>query len=245
MPRLYLPGPIEAGEFSLPDATVRHLQALRLRVGAALTLFDGRGGEWVAQLVSASPRARVQVLAHVVVERELPWDVELVVGMPANERMDWLVEKAVELGAARVRPLMTARTVLRLHGERAERRAAHWRAIAVAACEQCGRNQIPHIAAPMAWADWLGTTGARQAGEARCLLALPGPDVTPDRASWAPTFASAHRLVALSGPEGGLDDAEIDAAVQAGFSPLNLGSRILRAETAPLAWLAALGSVAR
>ncbi len=248
MPRLYLPGPLAAGLLDLPRDLVRHVQALRLRPGDALTLFDGLGGEWQGQLVSPAPAASVELMRHLAVERELPWAVTLAVGMPANERMDWLMEKATELGAARVQPLMTARTVLRLDGERALRRTAHWQAVAQAACEQCGRNQLPQVAVAARLEAWLAAlpphTGTGVA--ARCLLAAPSEGQALPFAAWAGLDAArpggAHEIVVLSGPEGGLSPDEIALAQRAGFVAVSLGPRVLRAETAPLAWLAALAA---
>ncbi|MHB1668782.1 16S rRNA (uracil(1498)-N(3))-methyltransferase [Thiomonas sp.] len=246
MARLHLPGPLSAGLLDLPRDIVRHVQALRLRVGDDLTLFDGRGGEWQGPLVSPPPAARVELLRHVAVERELPWAVTLAVGMPANERMDWLVEKATELGAAQVQPLMTVRSVLRLDGERAARRAAHWQAVAQAACEQCGRNRLPQIAIPTRLDTWLASlppatlSGSGAAG--RCMLAAPGEGQALPFAAWAAGLASSQNLLALSGPEGGLSADEIALAQRAGFVAVSLGPRVLRAETAPLALLAALAA---
>jgi 16S rRNA (uracil1498-N3)-methyltransferase len=238
MPRLYLPGPLHAGCCELPPASARHLQALRLRNGDALTLFDGGGGEWQARLLQAP--ARVELLQHVDVERELPWDVTIAAGMPANERMDWLVEKATELGVACIQPLMTERSVLRLQGERAQRRAAHWQGVAQAACEQCGRNRVPEVALALNLRDWLVGLGTPAADELRCMLAAPRQGEAQGVAEWRAGLAAVRRLRVLSGPEGGFGPDEILAAERAGFRALSLGPRVLRAETAPLALLAAL-----
>jgi 16S rRNA (uracil1498-N3)-methyltransferase len=243
MARLFLPGPLSAGSLDLPRDVVRHVQALRLRVGDDLTVFDGLGGEWPSVLVSPPPAARVELLRHVAVERELPTHVTLAVGMPANERMDWLAEKATELGAAQVQPLVTARSVLRLDGERAARRAAHWQAVAQAACEQCGRNRLPHIAVPTrldAWLAGLPAAGDGSGAAGRCLLAAPGDGHALPFATWAAGLTGSQNLLALSGPEGGLGPDEIAWAQSAGFVAVSLGPRVLRAETAPLALLAAL-----
>ena len=247
MPRLYLSGPLFAGMADLPPAAVRHVQALRLRAGDALVLFDGSGGEWEARLTNPPPAARVEILRHLPIERELSPAVTLAVGMPANERMDWLVEKATELGAAAVQPLMTSRTVLRLEGERAARRAAHWQAIAQAACEQCGRNRIPAVPAATRLEAWLASlppqAGAVPDGAARCVLSAPGQGQALPFAAWAGARPAWRTLTVLSGPEGGLSPEETSLAVRAGFVPLSLGSRVLRAETAPLALLAALAAL--
>jgi 16S rRNA (uracil1498-N3)-methyltransferase len=173
----------------------------------------------------------VRVGAHQALERELPRHVTLAVGMPANERMDGLIEKATELGAAAIQPLVCERSVLRLAGVRAERKAAHWQAIAMAACEQCGRNRIPQVSAPQALREWLAAR-PRDAASARWLLSLD------DARSWPPPHASGQAIEILSGPEGGLTSAEEIAARAAGFVATSLGVRILRADTAPLAALA-------
>ena len=155
-PRVHVDVPLAAGLVTLPAAASRHVQVLRLQPGSALTLFDGRGGEWSAQVASIGRRdVQAQVSAHSAAERELARTVTLALGMPANERMDTVVEKAAELGAAALQPLVTQRSVLRPEGERAERRRAHWQAVAVAACEQCGRNRVPAVAPVHTLRDWL------------------------------------------------------------------------------------------
>lgn len=234
-PRLFLPGPLRAGAIELPAAAARHVQVLRLRPSAELTLFDGTGGEWRARLLGAG---QVELLDHATVERETAQRVTLALGMPANERMDWLVEKATELGVAAVQPLTTRRSVLRLSGERAARRVAHWHGIAVAACEQCGRNRVPEIAAVLdltAWLAQLGESTSRAAPQRRLLLSpgadTPAPPLTPDESA-----------LVLSGPEGGLSDDEEALARAAGFVATTLGPRVLRADTAPLAALMRLTS---
>ncbi len=239
MPRFHCAVPLAAGAtLVLPPGAARHVQVLRMQPGDALTLFDGTGGEYAAT-VERMGRSEVSVTvgAHSAVEREAPRAVHLAVGMPANERMDWLVEKATELGAASIRPLMTAHAVLRLAGERAEKKRAHWEAVAIAACEQCGRNRVPRIHPVQAFAnqdDWADAGP----GTLRLVLSLaPGTRRIAEAA--APAGADAPVLV-LSGPEGGLSGAEEQEALARGFVPVTLGARVLRAETAALAALAAL-----
>jgi 16S rRNA (uracil1498-N3)-methyltransferase len=234
-PRLHVPTPLSPGaELALPPAAARHVQVLRLQPGDALILFDGAGCDWPA-VVLGMGRASVDVRvgAPRTLANELPWPVTLAVGMPANERMDTLVEKATELGVACIQPLLTERSVLRLDGERAERKRAHWQAVAVAACEQCGRARVPAVAGVLPLARWLAAPGA-----GRRLLLSPRADAAPLR-----TFVPGA-WCALSGPEGGLSAAEEAAAEAAGFAPLSLGPRVLRADTAPLALLAWLGAAA-
>jgi 16S rRNA (uracil1498-N3)-methyltransferase len=235
MPRFYCLVPLASGQsLDLPPGAARHVQVLRLQPGAHITLFNGEGGEFDATIEEMGRRdVRVQVGAHDAVEREARTRVTLALGIPANERMDWLVEKATELGAAAIRPLQTERTVLRLSGERAAKRLARWQGIAVAACEQCGRNRVPEIHPVQDLAEWLRQLPAAHE-ESRLLLALrPGAQALPE--------ASAQGMTVLSGPEGGLSAAEEDAALNAGFRPVTLGPRVLRAETAPLAVLSRLG----
>ena len=233
-PRFHVPFPLAAGtEIELPEGASRHVQVLRLQPGDALTLFDGRGGEWAAQVLLMGRReVRVQIDAFVDVSRELPLAVTLAVGMPANERMDALVEKACELGVAAIQPLVCERSVLRLAGERAHKKVAHWQAVAVAACEQSGRTRLPAIAPVQALGAWLA--------------GLPPPDATPrlllgfTDAVALPTPGAHAAVLALSGPEGGLGPAEEAAARARGFTAVSLGPRVLRADTAPLALLAHL-----
>ncbi|WP_041675786.1 16S rRNA (uracil(1498)-N(3))-methyltransferase [Ramlibacter tataouinensis] len=231
MPRFHCPEPLAAGPLLLPPGAARHAQVLRLQPGDAITLFDGRGGQWQA-VIERMGRSEVAVLvgAHQAVEREAPREVHLAVGIPANERMDWLVEKASELGAASVQPLLAERSVLKPNGERAAKKQAHWQAVAVAACEQCGRNRVPVVHAPAALEDWQPAAGGR-----RWLLSLA------DGAPGAATALSAPGPAwVLSGPEGGLTAQEEALALARGFERVSLGQRVLRAETAPLAMLALL-----
>ncbi|GKS89491.1 16S rRNA (uracil(1498)-N(3))-methyltransferase [Acidovorax sp. SUPP2539] len=241
MPRFHCPLPLAGGAaLALPPSAARHVQVLRLQPGDAITLFDGRGGEYAATITRMGRSdVDVEVGAHDPVEREAARAVHLVVGMPANERMDWLVEKAAELGAASIQPVAAARSVLKLSGERAQKRQAHWQAIAVAACEQCGRNRVPEVHAPLALADWLRAHAAEahaaEGGLARLVLSLRDGS-RPLREA----VGSAGRVQVLHGPEGGLTAQEEDLALAHGFAPASLGARVLRAETASVAALAQL-----
>ena len=248
-PRIHMATPLQAGaEIELPANASRHVQVLRLQPGAALTLFDGSGGEWSAEVLAMGRKSvSARALNFHSIERELATPVTLALGMPANERMDTLVEKATELGAARIVPLVCERSVLRVAGERAERKATHWQAIAVAACEQSGRNRLPQIDTPMLLRDWLATVSAASAAGAataaasvtagaRLLLSL----ADGARPLAARRLAAGVPLLVLSGPEGGLSPAELAVALAAGFAPVNLGPRVLRADTAPLAVLACI-----
>ena len=240
MPRFYVPALLQPdARIALPAGAARHVQVLRLQPGAEITLFDGRGGEYVA-VVERMGRSdvQVQVGAHTAVERELPRAVHLAVGMPANDRMDWLVEKATELGVASIQPLMTERSVLRLQGERADKKRLHWEAIAIAACEQCGRNRVPHVYPVEPLSDWLAQADWVEPAT-RCLLSLrvaatPFGDLAID---------GERPIRIVGGPEGGLADREEDLLIAAGFVPTWLGLRVLRAETAALTALAVLAAL--
>ncbi|MFT3819429.1 MAG: 16S rRNA (uracil(1498)-N(3))-methyltransferase [Rubrivivax sp.] len=235
MLRLYVDGPLMADQtLDLPPGPARHVQVRRLQPGDALRLFDGLGGEWQAEVLAMGrQQVRLRLGAHEAVERELPQPVTLAVGMPANERMDWLVEKATELGAAAIQPLVCERSVLRLADERAARKREHWQAQAVAAAEQSGRTRVPRIGLAVRLPEWLATLGDERGP--RWLLSPAGARPLP----FAPAPAASAPLL-LSGPEGGLSPAEEDAARAAGFEAVQLGARVLRAETAPLAALAVL-----
>jgi len=233
-PRLYLDAPLRAGdELDLPPEPARHVQVLRLQPGDPLTLFNGAGGEWAAEVLRMGGRQQVSVRVgvHVPASREPGRRVMLALGMPANERMDALVEKATELGVAAIQPLQCARSVLRLAGERAERRREHWQAVAIAAAEQSGRTRVPRIEPVRALVDWLRAPPEAAAGSTRLVLSL-GADATPLAAEAGRPGADDWLL--LSGPEGGLEPQEEALARQHGFSPASLGPRVLRADTAPL-----------
>ncbi len=236
MPRFHCPTPLQTGDvISLPAGASRHVQVLRMQPGGAITLFSGgpKHGEFEATIEHMG-RSEVRVLvgAHSPVEREPARQVHLIVGVPANDRMDWLVEKATELGVASIQPVMTERSVLRLSGERADKKRAHWQAVAVAACEQCGRNQVPVVHEVMSLTAWLGSQPAA-AESARYLLSL-----RPETQALGPLIGkSTSAATFLSGPEGGLSMAEEVAAIAKGFQPVSLGNRVLRAETAGLAAL--------
>jgi 16S rRNA (uracil1498-N3)-methyltransferase len=244
MPRFHCPRPLAAGQtVELPGGAARHAQVLRLQPGSRVTLFDGSGGEFEAVVEHMGRReVRVMICRHVAVEREASRPVQLAVAMPANDRMDWLVEKATELGAAGIQPLVAQRSVLKLEGERAGRKRAHWQGIAVAACEQCGRNRVPAVFPVLDLHDWLGalaTQGAESPANGdtplRLMLSL-GAEALPLH---VPTLEHGP-VTLLSGPEGGFGPAEEAAACAAGFRRMNMGPRVLRAETAPLAALVLL-----
>lgn len=236
--RLFVERALVAGDtFDLPEGAARHAQVRRLQPGDALVLFDGRGGEWRSEVESMGRRqVAVRVLSHDPVQRETLPAVTIALGMPANERMDTLVEKATELGVAAIQPLVCERSVLRLDGERAERKRQHWQAIAVAASEQCGRTRLPQVGLAMPLTAWLGAQALSvDETEVRWLLSLAA-----NAQGWQLPRAAVRTVTVLSGPEGGLTEAEQDLARRRGFCDLGLGPRVLRADTAPLVVLAAL-----
>jgi 16S rRNA (uracil1498-N3)-methyltransferase len=235
MPRFHCPVPLSAGaELELPPAAARHVQVLRHQPGDAITLFNGEGGQWQATVLRMGRSdVAVRVDTFEAVEREPARRVHLAMGMPANERMDWLVEKAAELGVASIQPLHTAHSVLRLAGERATKKQTHWQQVAVAACEQCGGNRVPPVQPVADVTAWLRASADIAA--LRCVLSLAdGARSLTEVLREAPADAT---VLFLSGPEGGLSPQEDAAARAAGFVPVTLGPRVLRAETAALAAL--------
>jgi len=246
--RIHLRAPlVEGATVELPPAESRHVQVLRLQPGDGLVLFDGeRELEWPAEIVRIE-RSRVIVRLGVAqpVDREMAVRVTLAIGIPANERMDGLVEKAVELGAGAIQPLICARSVVRLSGDRAEARRRHWSAVASSASEQCGRTRVPDVAMPLRLDAWLhgigGVEPASKAHSRRWLLSFARDALPPAAYGLEHTGGRPNELVILSGPEGGLAPDEEAAALAQGFDPVSLGARVLRADTAPLALLAWLG----
>jgi 16S rRNA (uracil1498-N3)-methyltransferase len=241
MPRFFLDDSIQPGDvLTLPDEVARHVQVLRLKVGDALVLFNGRGGQYGARLVEIGRRSvAVEIGEFSDVEVEAPYEITLAQGVAGGDKMDWLIEKAIELGAVRFVPLVTVRSVVRLAGDRAARRQAHWQALAQAACEQCGRNRVPDVEAPRDFAQWLDSLPAAPAdGELRLMLS-PRARLPFDALPGAAPSAGATWLI---GPEGGLSPEEEEAAAARGFTALALGPRVLRTETAGIAVLAALAA---
>lgn len=246
MPRFFCPAPLQTDDLlDLPAGAARHVQVLRLQPGDAITLFNhgpgwsgiSPGGEFDATVtLMGRSQVQVQVGAHHALEREAQHAVHLAVGMPANERMDWLVEKAAELGVASIQPLMTERSVLRLAAERAAKKVEHWQSVAIAACEQCGGNRVPRVHSVKTLHQWLGALEPHAvATPRRLLLSLREGTVALRSVSLGENGACF-----LSGPEGGFSVAEENAAIAAGFSSVTLGARVLRSETAALTALALL-----
>ena len=214
-----------------PEAAHHALRVLRLRRGDEVILFDGSGGEWPGRLCGEGRGLQVELGEWRSVEREAALAVTLAQALPGADKMDWVVQKAVELGVARIQPLAAQRSVVRLAGERAEKRRAHWQQVTIAACEQCGRNRMPLLAPLLPLPDYLVQAG--EPGGLRLLLAPQGGR----QLSALPRPTGPVTL--LVGPEGGFDEGEEQAARLAGFQPVTLGPRVLRAETAGLAAIAA------
>ena len=234
MARFYVDTALRAGtSVLLPEDSAHHAaHVLRIRTGDEITLFDGRGGEYAARVASIE---RLKVLAdlleHRALERESPLRMVLVQGVSAGERMDFTIRKAVELGAAEIHPVLAASSVARPKGGRAASRHAHWQKIAIAACEQCGRNQIPKVHAMIAASDYRGGSGTR-------LLLSPASELRFSQA-----VKDGGEFTIAAGPEAGFNASEAAAFLDAGFVPVRLGARVLRTETAGIAALAALSAL--
>lgn len=236
LPRFYCREALAPGaHVELPEPVARHaVRVLRLPPGAPMVLFDGRGGEYPARIERIErDRVVAELGAWQDVERESPLAITLVQALQVGEKMDFTIQKAVELGVRDIVPVESRRSVMRLAGERAAKRVAHWQGVAAAACEQCGRNQVPLVAPLEKLESWL----ARPAhGALRLMLA-------PDAEQTLVEIAPAGEVQLLIGSEGGLDPQEVIAATQAGFRAVRLGPRVLRTETAGLAALAAMQAI--
>ncbi|MFZ5573946.1 MAG: 16S rRNA (uracil(1498)-N(3))-methyltransferase [Pseudomonadota bacterium] len=232
-PRFYLAQALAPGaRLDLPPGPARHAaRALRLAPGDTVTLFNGRGGEYAARIERIhKDEVAVAITGFSDVERESRLRVMLAQGISSGERMDYTLQKAVELGVGAIQPIAARRSVVKLAGERSERRVAHWQGVVASACEQCGRNQVPLVAPPLSLADWLGT-------QPRVRLLYLSP-LAEARLADLPAPTGVDCLVA--GPEGGFEADEIAMLVAAGATPVRLGPRVLRTETAALAALAAM-----
>lgn len=232
-PRFHCSIPLAAhARIELPKDLAHHaLRVLRLRPGAAISLFDGTGGEYAATLDSEGKAAWADTAEMNPIERELPGHITLLQGMASGDKMDWIVEKAVEMGVTRIVPIAAQRSVLQLTGARLEKRLQHWRQIAVAASEQCGRNRLMHIDTPASLAQALPTVTAD-------IALLCHPEDGSTLAQSIPT--DARQIALLVGPEGGWNEVELTCARRSGALPLVLGPRVLRTETAAIALTAAV-----
>jgi 16S rRNA (uracil1498-N3)-methyltransferase len=244
IPRIYLDEALRVGDdVLLPEQAGEHVaRVLRLERGHPLILFNGNGDEYDATVAALVKRAvSAKILGQRAVDRESPLRLTLAQGIARGEKMDWILQKATELGVARIVPLVTERTEVKLDEERAQRRMLHWRSVVAGACEQCGRNRLPSIEAPQRLDRWLGALGE---DDALRLALLPQGEVSLQQfEQWKKSESQPSALLCV-GPEGGFSEHDIGLLDQARFRGLRLGPRILRTETAGLAALAALQAIA-
>jgi 16S rRNA (uracil1498-N3)-methyltransferase len=237
MPRFHCPQPLAIGlHIDLPETVAHHVHVVRLAPGDTVTLFNGDGGEYTAVLQTVEKRrASAEIKAHTARDAELPYAVTLAQALPEASKMDWIIEKAVELGAAAIQPLAARRCVVRLSGERAEKKLSHWQGVIVAASEQSGRNRLAHLAPVDEFKDWV----AQQDLHRRVILT---PRANESLADWA-RHQPPQALTIMVGPEGGFSEEEENLALAHGALALSMGPRILRTETAALAALSMLAAV--
>lgn len=235
-PRFYCPAPIAPNRtMALPADLAHHaIRVLRLASGTPIVLFDGLGGQYPARLTIDGKTGVVEVGARQEVEVELAGELILVQGIVSGDKMDWIIEKAVELGASRLVPVAARRSVPLLKGERLEKRRLHWARVVQAASEQCGRNRLMRIDAPRTLDDYLGEPGTPAPDQILCCH----PDA--DKALSQALAPTAHRIALLVGPEGGWSEDELAVAAAHQIQLVRFGARVLRTETAGLALLAAI-----
>lgn len=234
LPRFHVPEGLAPGAtVDLPDEAAHHAaRVLRLGDGDPVILFDGRGGEWFARLQRAGNAMRAALESFAAEDRAAALGITLVQALPAADKMDWIVQKATELGVAAIQPVAARRSVVRLSGERMERRGRHWQQVAVAACEQCGLNRVPTVAPLLDLPQYLGMPAPDN--DTRLFLS---PEAAGRLADMAPPPGP---LILLVGPEGGFEEGEVRAIAAAGFRPMRLGPRVLRTETAGIAAISAM-----
>jgi 16S rRNA (uracil1498-N3)-methyltransferase len=226
--RFFIDAPLSLGQHELPEAQAHYIgRVLRHAAGDAVQLFDGSGQEYLGALIEVGKKAvRVELREQLAGQAESPLRIHLGQGLSRGERMDWAIQKATELGVSEITPIVSERCEVRLKDERADKRLAHWRQVAISACEQCGRSVLPVIHAPITLAEWQGHVQAE-------LKLVLHPVAAP-----LESHARPHNLAFLIGPEGGLSEAEVEQAKAAGFHAARLGPRVLRTETAPVVALA-------
>ncbi|HSH97773.1 MAG: 16S rRNA (uracil(1498)-N(3))-methyltransferase [Methylophilaceae bacterium] len=233
-PRFYCPNPLSLGSsFELSDnAAVHASRVLRMQVGEKSILFNGDGYDYLAELVVVSKnQVRVKIISSQLIGNESPLKITLLQGISAGDRMDFTIQKAVEMGVSSIQPISTQRSVVKLSAERAEKRLEHWQNVMISACEQSGRAVVPEIAVPVSLAQWFGKKPTFDLG-----ITLAPTATQSLKELSKPT----GNICLLIGAEGGLTDDEIDLASLQGFKPVTLGKRILRTETAALAAIAAM-----
>lgn len=232
IPRIYTEQPLQANtDIELEENASRHLgKVLRMQAGRELVLFNGQGGEYAATVSEVGKKAvRVSITAFNPVERESPLPIHLAIGVSRGERMDWVLQKATELGVTKITPLFTERTEVKLSGPRLEKKQQHWQQILISACEQCQRNSLPQLNGAQRFDEWLPSVD-----ESRRFVLHHRTDVA------LADSAKPQSVALVIGPEGGLSTAEIQRALQHEFQPLALGPRVFRTETAPVAALSVL-----
>ncbi len=236
MSRFFYPFELTVDTFiTLPDKVARHCQVLRLRKGDTLTLFNGNGGSYVATLISLEKKEAIaEIKLFNSEEIELSYGITLAQAIPEASKMDWIIEKAVELGAAGIQPLATERCVTRLNEQRAEKRRVHWQAIIESASEQCGRNRLAQLGKVDNFSTWID----RQDLHRRLILS---PQSYQSLADWA-HHHPAQAVSLIVGPEGGFSDRELELAISHGAIPLSIGARVLRTETAGLCAISTLNA---
>lgn len=237
LPRFYCDTPLAAGQrLTLPQPLAHHaVRVLRLRDGEAIVLFNGQGGEYPARLEIDGKAAHAQLGEAVDPATELPGRLILAQGLPSGDKMDWIIEKAVELGAAGVIPIAAQRSVLQLSGPRLEKRLAHWQRIVQSASEQCGRNRLMAVQAPQTLRDWLATP-------AEGVRIMAHPQADDHLSDWLKQQDRPEALTLMVGPEGGWSPEEMVHARAAGVQTVRLGPRVLRTETAGLALIASVSA---
>lgn len=226
--RFFIDAPLSLGQHELPEAQAHYIgRVLRHAAGDAVQLFDGSGQEYLGELIEVGKKAvRVELREQLAGQAESPLRIHLGQGLSRGERMDWAIQKATELGVGEITPIVSERCEVRLKDERADKRLAHWRQVAISACEQCGRSVLPVIHAPVSLTEWQAHVQAE-------LKLVLHPVAAP-----LESHARPHSLAFLIGPEGGLSEAEVAQAKAAGFHAARLGPRVLRTETAPVVALA-------
>jgi 16S rRNA (uracil1498-N3)-methyltransferase len=237
MHRFYCPDPLAIGTvMSLPEAVAHHVQVIRMQVGNAITLFNGEGGEYVAVITQMEKkRVHAEIKTFSPREAELPYAITLAQALPEASKMDWIIEKSVELGVTAIQPLAAQRCVVRLNGERADKKHAHWQGIIRAAAEQSGRNRLAQLAPLSDFNNWIAQSDLHK----RILLS---PRAEQSLSDWA-RHHPAQALSLMIGPEGGFSEAEENLACDHGALMLSMGARVLRTETAGLSALAALNAI--